>query len=345
MWAVHALLVFPLSLTKKSHFFWKFISIKCVLVLIREEFVKQSVKEDRPGLALGWKESKVRFVTELPIFPCFSSSARVWSTELRMSRRVAVVGAGSSGLACIKCCLDEGLEPVCFESSDDIGGLWRFKVSFLCLLVAGSFHVTLSEPPGGPRRRTQNQNGPASTTLSSSTPPRRWCASATTPSLHTSQTSCTTPSSWSTFGCMRTTSNSTSTFVSMWGSAHLLFSDHSWETMRRLYLSSCAQTKVLQIKQRADFSRSGQWDVETENKDGKREKHIFDAVMICIGHHCQPHLPLHDFPGNVLQPSPGWGGSDWGRLCVSRTMYSTVWLSFHLNYGSFFKNVYHWSFI
>lgn len=45
-----------------------------------------------------------------------------------MSRRVAVVGAGSSGLACMKCCLDEGLEPVCFESSDDIGGLWRFKV-------------------------------------------------------------------------------------------------------------------------------------------------------------------------------------------------------------------------
>ncbi|XP_034438982.1 dimethylaniline monooxygenase [N-oxide-forming] 5-like isoform X2 [Hippoglossus hippoglossus] len=44
-----------------------------------------------------------------------------------MVRRVAVVGAGSSGLACIKICVDEGLEPVCFESSDDIGGLWRFK--------------------------------------------------------------------------------------------------------------------------------------------------------------------------------------------------------------------------
>jgi len=48
-----------------------------------------------------------------------------------MSRRVAVVGGGSSGLACIKACLDEGLEPVCFESSDDIGGLWKFKVLFL----------------------------------------------------------------------------------------------------------------------------------------------------------------------------------------------------------------------
>ncbi|XP_023284966.1 dimethylaniline monooxygenase [N-oxide-forming] 2-like [Seriola lalandi dorsalis] len=46
-----------------------------------------------------------------------------------MVRRVAVIGAGSSGLACVKICVDEGLEPVCFESSDDIGGLWRFKES------------------------------------------------------------------------------------------------------------------------------------------------------------------------------------------------------------------------
>ncbi|KAL4634955.1 dimethylaniline monooxygenase N-oxide-forming 5-like [Arapaima gigas] len=46
-----------------------------------------------------------------------------------MARRVAVIGAGSSGLVCVKCCLDEGLAPVCFESSDDIGGLWRFKES------------------------------------------------------------------------------------------------------------------------------------------------------------------------------------------------------------------------
>lgn len=45
-----------------------------------------------------------------------------------MTCSVAVIGGGTSGLTCIKCCLDEGLKPVCFESSDDIGGLWRFKV-------------------------------------------------------------------------------------------------------------------------------------------------------------------------------------------------------------------------
>lgn len=35
--------------------------------------------------------------------------------------KVAVIGAGVSGLTAIKCCLDEVLEPVCFERTDDIG--------------------------------------------------------------------------------------------------------------------------------------------------------------------------------------------------------------------------------
>lgn len=66
-----------------------------------------------------------------------------------MARRVAVIGGGSSGLVCIKSCVEEGLEPVCFERSDDIGGLWRFKVSggtsirymFLLKPVQECFHI------------------------------------------------------------------------------------------------------------------------------------------------------------------------------------------------------------
>ena len=42
-------------------------------------------------------------------------------------KRVAIIGAGASGLPAIKCCLDEGLEPVCFERTEDIGGLWNYK--------------------------------------------------------------------------------------------------------------------------------------------------------------------------------------------------------------------------
>ncbi|KAF6292879.1 flavin containing dimethylaniline monooxygenase 4 [Rhinolophus ferrumequinum] len=43
-----------------------------------------------------------------------------------MVKRVAVIGAGVSGLSSIKCCLDEDLEPTCFERSTAIGGLWKF---------------------------------------------------------------------------------------------------------------------------------------------------------------------------------------------------------------------------
>ena len=40
--------------------------------------------------------------------------------------RVAIIGSGASGLTSIKCCLDEGLEPVCFEQEDYIAGMWNF---------------------------------------------------------------------------------------------------------------------------------------------------------------------------------------------------------------------------
>ena len=36
-------------------------------------------------------------------------------------KNVAVIGAGASGLPAIKCCLDEGLEPTCYERTDHIG--------------------------------------------------------------------------------------------------------------------------------------------------------------------------------------------------------------------------------
>ncbi|KAK7098948.1 flavin-containing monooxygenase 2-like [Littorina saxatilis] len=39
-------------------------------------------------------------------------------------RRVAVVGCGVAGLTAIKACLEEGLEPHCFEMNSDIGGVW-----------------------------------------------------------------------------------------------------------------------------------------------------------------------------------------------------------------------------
>jgi len=43
------------------------------------------------------------------------------------SKKVAIIGAGACGLIAIKECREYGLEPVCFEKTTDIGGLWRYK--------------------------------------------------------------------------------------------------------------------------------------------------------------------------------------------------------------------------
>jgi len=40
-------------------------------------------------------------------------------------KRVAVIGAGVSGLTTAKCLLDDGLMPVVFEQSAHIGGIWN----------------------------------------------------------------------------------------------------------------------------------------------------------------------------------------------------------------------------
>ena len=38
-------------------------------------------------------------------------------------KRVAVIGAGVSGLVAIKTCLEDGLEPVCYEKEEELGEL------------------------------------------------------------------------------------------------------------------------------------------------------------------------------------------------------------------------------
>ena len=46
---------------------------------------------------------------------------------------VAVIGAGSAGVTAVKCALDEGLQPTCFEQDDQIGQL---IIPIYCILVS-----------------------------------------------------------------------------------------------------------------------------------------------------------------------------------------------------------------
>ncbi|KTG40971.1 hypothetical protein cypCar_00017380 [Cyprinus carpio] len=146
-----------------------------------------------------------------------------------MAKRVAVIGGGTSGLACIKCCLDEGLEPVCFETSDDIGGLWSFK-----------------ENPDPDRASIYHS-------LIINTSKEMMCFSDFPIPAH--------------------------------------FPNYMHNSLIMDYFHMYADH--YQLKRHICF----QWDVETESKDGRREKQVFDAVMVCTGHHCHPNLPLQDFPG------------------------------------------------
>ncbi|XP_047393757.1 flavin-containing monooxygenase 5-like [Sciurus carolinensis] len=47
--------------------------------------------------------------------------------SMRTKKRIAVLGSVACGLSSVNCCLDEDLESVCFERTDDSGGLCMFQ--------------------------------------------------------------------------------------------------------------------------------------------------------------------------------------------------------------------------
>lgn len=162
-----------------------------------------------------------------------------------MAKRVAVIGAGVSGLSSIKCCLDEHLEPVCFERSNDIGGLWKF---------------TETSKDGMTRVYK---------------------------SLVTNV--CKEMSCYSDFPFQEDYPN----FMNQEKFWNYLkeFAEH-FDLLKYIQF----KTTVCSITKRPDFSETGQWDVVTET-EGRRDRAVFDAVMVCTGHFLNPRLPLESFPG------------------------------------------------
>ncbi|KAF4008193.1 hypothetical protein G4228_019844 [Cervus hanglu yarkandensis] len=160
-------------------------------------------------------------------------------------KRVAVIGAGVSGLSSIKCCLEEGLEPLCFERSHDIGGLWRFQ----------------EEPEEGRASIYKSVIINASKEM--------MCFSDYPIPDH---------------------------YPNFMHNSQVLeyFRMYAKEFDLLKYIQF--KTTVCSVKKQPDFPTSGQWEVVTES-EGKKETRVFDAVMVCTGHHTYAHLPLESFPG------------------------------------------------
>ncbi|XP_073448969.1 flavin-containing monooxygenase 5-like [Aquarana catesbeiana] len=162
-----------------------------------------------------------------------------------MVKRVAVIGAGASGLTAIKCCLDEGLEPTCFEKTDDIGGLWRYK--------------------------DESEDGRASIYKSVviNTSKEMMC--------------------FSDFPAPED-------FPNYMHNSRIMEYFRMYAEKFNLLKYIQNKTAVCSIKKTQDFPTTGQWIVTTE-REGKQDAAIFDAVLICTGHHSFPNLPLSSFPG------------------------------------------------
>ncbi|KAG9483378.1 flavin-containing monooxygenase 5-like [Eleutherodactylus coqui] len=160
-------------------------------------------------------------------------------------KTVAVIGAGASGLTAIKCCLDEGLEPTCFEKSEDIGGLWRYK------------------------EHSEGDRASIYQSVIINTSKEMMCYSDYPIPEH---------------------------FPNYMHNSKIM--DYFQMYAREFDLLNHIQLKtaVCSIRRSPNFSTTGQWIVTTE-KEGKQEVSVFDAVMICTGHHTFPNLPLSSFPG------------------------------------------------
>ncbi|XP_072854360.2 flavin-containing monooxygenase 5 [Pogona vitticeps] len=162
-----------------------------------------------------------------------------------MAKTVAVIGAGASGLTALKCCLDEGLQPRCFERGDDIGGLWRFQEN--------------------------DTDGQASIYKSLT--------------INTSKEMM----SYSDFPIPEDFPNYMHHSKVM--EYFRMYAKH-FDLLKYIRFKAT----VCQVKKCPDFAITGQWEVVTEMY-GKQQSAIFDAVLVCTGHHIDPYLPLDSFPG------------------------------------------------
>jgi dimethylaniline monooxygenase (N-oxide forming) len=168
-------------------------------------------------------------------------------------KRVAIIGAGVSGIIAIKCCLDEELEPVCFERTGNIGGLWRYE-----------------------EETTEGQGCVMKTTVINTS--KEMMAFSDFPP----------PADFANF------MHNTKVLDYI-----LLYAKHFDVLKHVLY-----QQEIVSVQKADDFDSTGRWvltirdhsNTAASTKSERRE--IFDAVLVCTGHHADKKLP--NFPGHEV---------------------------------------------
>jgi len=167
---------------------------------------------------------------------------------------VAVIGAGCAGLLGIKCCLDEGLTPVCYERTDAIGGLWRYTED----VKDGQACVMKSTVINTSKEMTAFSDFPMP-----------------------------------------------AEFPNFMHNKYVLRYFHMYcekfDLMKHIHFN----TEIVRISKHENFSETGQWNVKVrDRKSGKEISEIFDAVLVCTGHHAEKKVPKfegqEEFQGKVI---------------------------------------------
>lgn len=171
-----------------------------------------------------------------------------------MGKKVAVIGAGVSGLIAIKCCLDEDLQPFCFERTSNIGGLWRYSEDI--------------------------KDGQASVMK--------------TTVINTSKEIM----SFSDFPIP-------AEFPNYMHNRRVIDYFHMYAENFDLNKYINFQQEILSVQKNEDYAKTGKWKLTVKDlKSGNVCEEVYDAVMVCSGHHAEKKLPefrgQNDFPGKIV---------------------------------------------
>jgi len=164
--------------------------------------------------------------------------------------KVAVIGSGASGLVAMKSCVDEGLQPVCFDQEDSIGGLW---------------HFTKEVRHSSVYRTTVINTSKEMMCFSDFPIPKDF-----PPYMHNTK---------------------------------VMEYFHMYAKHFDLYKYIKFNTKVLQVQKSHDYEDTGNWEltyVDLNSTQTKPKREIFNAVMVCVGHHAIPNWPKPAFQGTDI---------------------------------------------